>query len=1125
MLDDAQQTLANAQADVIGSVDEWEQDVRDCEVHWDDAIDWLENEGRGSLEFARAEKDRLFDAAQDLVNLAEDALGDVRDEFEDAAAWLREQELVVEQAKQDLEDQRQHVDQICYEDHWNCHARHPCEPLWVYIPFGGRLGTDCQPDSGRMWCEGEKQTCILLKWGLQASISILQGALSLAEVGVGVLADVSDAAANAVNHAIQGLNVARSGLETARVFGDNLVDIAHDAVTVGQLLIEESKVLLDAAIFLLHVGEQVVLQAVDVAIFALEVAGEVAQLATSLLDTGLQAFIDAFTTSEASFSFEYSVETNEIAVWIVGSMFGDPFEIDLELDFSSFESVKNTVVEWMMGLVCWKMDIPEASCPVSVQSQRKRRNTEERASVNAATADKSPTNNRPAPTKQRKSSESFDNPFVDQTCTRCVEGLLGFLAQVRAALGRITQQHGEERQALQAALANASRLSTADGANAQMATYTARYMERAEQLDLANDPTGSTTDLRDNVRNFLQGPASAGADRIRRTILSRAKSAQKIATAQLAAAEDLFDPRTRFAHEMNGTGAGPATFGCPQLTCTDGPSCLLSASGHVGRTLAGIAADLTCKGVYTDVNVTGGCDGRAQHMAVFAAEMTKRWSITRSVLRAFFVNSTSIVSVAGVIEAVKNATEILDQFFTNGVCGEPNAGGKGGNVIFERKAFARQVAEDAEAILRSYGVELAGNCATVSGGVTGKTIPFGQNNSVYTPGSARACRDICTQLATCHAYASGHHSPCILHGPTLTEADVPNDGREWQGPCGWVDVRNTSSTAVGMETTWQAQPHVSKMPGCASQCLADETCDWFAYFKRSSGHAGSKCWTVHHKRNMSTRDSVLSATRATTPFFAANDKNVGWHAKVCSDSTTGPAVIRDSPGTADQAMGQVCGIKLRTYRGPGVRANTPARDCQDAYEAGGRTNSTYWVTGSDNKTAPFEVFCQMVTGVGWPEDGGWMLTGALCDPRTFPFLTANDYAMHPLLEAGSTSPRLHRSYQEMTGSKFRIGVMVANGENTGNVFEINSCTPGDAACWYGAFLNLRGRKSDTEMVDLDGETFGAWVAAGGKWNHVPADGCLKDDCAAAYRDRDHSSEHRIVSAAPVLLHHMPPGTC
>ena len=134
-----------------------------------------------------------------------------------------------------------------------------------------------------------------------------------------------------------------------------------------------------------------------------------------------------------------------------------------------------------------------------------------------------------------------------------------------------------------------------------------------------------------------------------------------------------------------------------------------------------------------------------------------------------------------------------------------------------------------------------------------------------------------------------------------------------------------------------------------------------------------------------------------------------------------------------------------------------------------------------------------------PKVGGWALVGSICDARTLPFLTTNDYSDTPLLQPHTQKPALHRDYATIKGNQVMVGEMVGTGDNVGHVLELNDCDPGDAACWAGGFIDAN-----------DGETFGAWVVNGGTWGRMPP-GCKEDKCAGAHGDRDHSRDDRIAT--------------
>lgn len=66
-------------------------------------------------------------------------------------------------------------------------------------------------------------------------------------------------------------------------------------------------------------------------------------------------------------------------------------------------------------------------------------------------------------------------------------------------------------------------------------------------------------------------------------------------------------------------------------------------------------------------------------------------------------------------------------------------------------------------------------------------------------------------------------------------------------------------------------------------------------------------------------------------------------------------------------------------------------------------------------------------------------------------MTTNTFAESVFVEpnlAGNATIKLHSGWKSINGTRIRVGAMVGVGNNTGNIFEINDCSPGDAACWY-----------------------------------------------------------------------------
>ncbi len=180
-------------------------------------------------------------------------------------------------------------------------------------------------------------------------------------------------------------------------------------------------------------------------------------------------------------------------------------------------------------------------------------------------------------------------------------------------------------------------------------------------------------------------------------------------------------------------------------------------------------------------------------------------------------------------------------------------------------------------------------------------------------------------------------------------------------------------------------------------------------------------------------------------------------------------------GGSDESVG-FCSLTVRT--------------CRDAQLSGGVTSGVYMLDPDGaGPVGPQSVYCDQST-----DGGGWALVGRIGDPRFLPFL---DTTMVAITAPGGMGNALHPAYASMTGTAVRVGRHVASGTNAGNFFQINDCTAGDAACWYGSYI-----------AQNDGDMYGAWLGAGGAWRSVPA-GCVDDQCPTLGGERDQPGPQRI----------------
>lgn len=168
----------------------------------------------------------------------------------------------------------------------------------------------------------------------------------------------------------------------------------------------------------------------------------------------------------------------------------------------------------------------------------------------------------------------------------------------------------------------------------------------------------------------------------------------------------------------------------------------------------------------------------------------------------------------------------------------------------------------------------------------------------------------------------------------------------------------------------------------------------------------------------------------------------------------------------------------------------PPVSCRDALARGATSSGLYEIDPDGNgPVAPFDVYCDQTTS-----GGGWMLVGRMGDSRLLPHL---DRFLGAIDAPAGTGNVLHSQFAAIRGTDIRVGAMIGLGSNVGTLYQINDCTAGDAACWYGSFIGQN-----------DGDTFGAWITNGGAWGLVPA-GCGSDQCPANGGDRDHSQANRI----------------
>jgi hypothetical protein len=180
-------------------------------------------------------------------------------------------------------------------------------------------------------------------------------------------------------------------------------------------------------------------------------------------------------------------------------------------------------------------------------------------------------------------------------------------------------------------------------------------------------------------------------------------------------------------------------------------------------------------------------------------------------------------------------------------------------------------------------------------------------------------------------------------------------------------------------------------------------------------------------------------------------------------------------GGSDESIG-FCPMTLRT--------------CREALMAGRTADGVYMLDPDGSGPLPtHSVYCDQTT-----DGGGWALVGRIGDPRYLPQLDRN---LGAITAPGGMGNALHTSFANITGNSVRVGRQVGVGTNTGNFFQINDCTAGDAACWFGRF-----------MAQNDGDTYGAWLTAGGAWGNVPA-GCTNDQCPTQMGERDQSLPQRI----------------
>ena len=267
------------------------------------------------------------------------------------------------------------------------------------------------------------------------------------------------------------------------------------------------------------------------------------------------------------------------------------------------------------------------------------------------------------------------------------------------------------------------------------------------------------------------------------------------------------------------------------------------------------------------------------------------------------------------------------------------------------------------------------------------------------------------------------------------------------------------STSTGLTITSSGATETRSAPACSSACGCVASCPV----------ATMAPPTITHAESCAPPPPAADLTVA----LASGSAGVGPSAAYTC-TATGAANVDGTATRTCQAGGAWSGT---------VPTACCASSCAQHLAIGG-------ATGMVTMCAGFDVYCDSDN-----DGGGWALVASINAPQRM-FQLDNAVAGAALSPNGNSNT-VHPNFAQITGTDVRVGRFVGQGTTAGNVFQINDCGGGDAACVYGARINQN-----------DGDGFGAWITSGGSFNNIPG-GCTGDGCPAGGGDRDHSQANRI----------------